>query len=207
MERPGREVSWPQAFKYITIGDAGVGKSSLLLQFTDQRFQPELNPTIGCDFSMRIVNIDGKPIKLQIWDTAGLELFRSFNKSFYRSAAVAILVYDITRRETFDHVAGWLDDAVEAAPANLTTILIGNKCDLDSRRTVSYEEGENFAKAHGLFFMESSAKTAQNVEEAFTMAARTVCKKIEDGVLDPSAKFAGLKLLAPEVSRGGGCCS
>ncbi|CAL4912664.1 unnamed protein product [Urochloa decumbens] len=188
MERTGREVSWPQAFKYITIGDAGVGKSSLLLQFTDQRFQPELNPTIGCDFSMRIVNIDGKPIKLQIWDTAGLELFRSFNKSFYRSAAVAILVCDITRRETFDHVAGWLDDAVEAAPANLTTILIGNKCDLDSRRTVSYEEGENFAKAHGLFFMESSAKTAQNVEEAFTMAARTVCKKIEDGVLDPSAK-------------------
>ncbi|TKW04165.1 hypothetical protein SEVIR_7G091050v4 [Setaria viridis] len=133
---------------------------------------------------MRIVDIEGKPTKLQIWDTAGQELYRYINKSYYRRAAAAIFVYDITRRETYDHVARWLKDAMEVAPANLTAILIGNKCGLSDRRTVSYEEDESFAKTHGLFFMESSAKTAHNVEEAFTMAARTVCKKIKDGVLD-----------------------
>ncbi|KAF8721265.1 hypothetical protein HU200_023192 [Digitaria exilis] len=137
---------------------------------------------------MRIIDTDGKPTKLHIWDTAGQEVFRSINKSYYRGAAIAILVYDITKRETFDHVEMWLKDAVEVTPANLTTVLIGNKCDLSDRRTVSYEEGESFAKAHGLFFMESSAKTAHNVEEAFTMAARTVYKKIEDGIFDPSPK-------------------
>nr|CAB3501991.1 unnamed protein product [Digitaria exilis] len=172
METPRREVSWVRLFKCITIGDAlslwhppGVGKSCLLLQFTDQRFRPEFDPTIGCDFGMRIIDTDGKPTKLHIWDTAGQEVFRSINKSYYRGAAIAILVYDITKRETFDHVEMWLKDAVEVTPANLTTVLIGNKCDLSDRRTVSYEEGESFAKAHGLFFMESSAKTAHNVEE------------------------------------------
>nr|CAB3503500.1 unnamed protein product [Digitaria exilis] len=165
MEMPGREVSWVQLFKCITIGDAGVGKSCMLLQFTDQRFRSELDPTIGCDFGVRIIDIDGKSTRLQIWDTAGQELFRSINKSYYRGAAIAILVYDITRRETFDHVEMWLKDAVEVTPANLTTVLIGNKCDLSDRRTVSYEEGESFAKKHGLIFMESSAKTAHNVEE------------------------------------------
>ncbi|CAO2177632.1 unnamed protein product [Urochloa humidicola] len=119
---------------------------------------------------------------------------------------MAILVYDITRRETFDHVAMWLEDAVEVAPPNLTTVLIGNKCDLSERGAVSYEEGERFAEKHGLFFMEASAKTAHNVEEAFVVVARTVCKKIEDGVLDPSAKYAGLKLFRPGP-KGGRCCS
>ncbi|CAL4996445.1 unnamed protein product [Urochloa decumbens] len=199
---PGGKVPWPQVFKCITIGDAGVGKSCLLLQFTDQRFRSELDPTIGCDFSSRIVDdIDGNPTKFHVWDTAGLELCRSFNKSYYRGAAIAILVYDITRRETFDHVAMWLEDAVDAAPENLTTVLVGNKCDLSDRRAVSYEEGERFAKKHGLFFMEASAKTAHNVEEAFVVAARAVCRKIEDGVLDPSAKF-GLKFVG-----GGRCCT
>ncbi|KAG2553531.1 ras-related protein Rab-2-A-like isoform X1 [Panicum virgatum] len=206
MKTPGLEVSWVQVFKCITIGDAGVGKSCLLLQFTEQRFRSELDPTLGCDCSTRIVDIYGKPTRLQIWDTAGQELYSSINKSYYRGAEVAILVYDITRRATFDHVARWLKDSMEVASANLTTILVGNKCDLSDRRTVSYEEGESFAKTHGLFFMESSAKTSHNVEEAFTMAARTVWEKIEQGVLDPTEKYAGLNFV-PDISRGGRCCS
>ncbi|KAK3125106.1 hypothetical protein QOZ80_7BG0600030 [Eleusine coracana subsp. coracana] len=199
-----------QRFKCITIGDVGVGKSCLLLQFTDKKFQPEHYLTIGVEFGTRIINIDNKPTKLQIWDTAGQESFRSITIMYYRGAAAAILVYDITRRETFDHVTRWLKDAEKLAPANVTIMLIGNKCDLSDRRAVSYEEGERFAKEHGLIFLESSAKTAQNVDEAFTIAARTVSKNVEDGVIDSSAKFGGFNLSCTKATTsegGAGCCS
>ncbi|CAD5184307.1 unnamed protein product [Musa acuminata subsp. malaccensis] len=107
------------------------------------------------------------PINLQIWDTAGQESFRSITRSYYRGAAGALLVYDITRRETFDHLASWVEDARQHANATMTIMLIGNKCDSAHTRAVSTEEGEQFAKEHGLIFMEASAKTAQIVEEAF----------------------------------------
>ncbi|MFS7983906.1 putative small GTP-binding protein [Helianthus anomalus] len=156
----------------------GVGKSCLLLQFTDKRFQPVHDLTIGVEFGARMITIDNKPIKLQIWDT--------ITRSYYRGAAGALLVYDITRRETFNHLASWLEDARQHANANMTIMLIGNKCDLAHRRAVSTEEGEQFAKEHGLIFMEASAKTAQNVEEAFIKTTGTIYKKIQDGVFDVS---------------------
>ncbi|CAL9106988.1 unnamed protein product [Musa acuminata var. zebrina] len=164
----------------------GVGKSCLLLQFTDKRFQPVHDLTIGVEFGARMITLDSKPIKLQIWDTAGQESFRSITRSYYRGAAGALLVYDITRRETFNHLASWLEDARQHTNPNMTIMLIGNKCDLAHRRAVSTEEGEQFAKEHGLIFMEASAKTAQNVEEAFTRTAATIYKKIQDGVFDVS---------------------
>ncbi|KAJ6967514.1 ras-related protein RABB1c-like [Populus alba x Populus x berolinensis] len=179
-------MSYAYLFKYIIIGDTGVGKSCLLLQFTDKRFQPVHDLTIGVEFGARMITIDNKPIKLQIWDTAGQESFRSITRSYYRGAAGALLVYDITRRETFNHLASWLEDARQHANANMTIMLIGNKSDLAHRRAVSTEEGEQFAKEHGLIFMEASAKTAQNVEEAFIKTAATIYKKIQDGVFDVS---------------------
>ncbi|KAJ0479474.1 putative small GTP-binding protein [Helianthus annuus] len=179
-------MSYAYLFKYIIIGDTGVGKSCLLLQFTDKRFQPVHDLTIGVEFGARMITIDSKPIKLQIWDTAGQESFRSITRSYYRGAAGALLVYDITRRETFNHLASWLEDARQHANANMTVMLIGNKCDLAHRRAVSTEEGEQFAKENGLVFMEASAKTAQNVEEAFINTAGTIYKKIQDGVFDVS---------------------
>lgn len=102
----------------------------MLLQFTDKRFQPVHDLTIGVEFGARMINIDGKQIKLQIWDTAGQESFRSITRSYYRGAAGALLVYDITRRETFDHLASWLEDARQHANPNMTIMLIGNKADL-----------------------------------------------------------------------------
>nr|KAJ0202891.1 hypothetical protein LSAT_V11C500272550 [Lactuca sativa] len=164
----------------------GVGKSCLLLQFTDKRFQPVHDLTIGVEFGARMITIDNKPVKLQIWDTAGQESFRSITRSYYRGAAGALLVYDITRRETFNHLASWLEDARQHANENMTVMLIGNKCDLAHRRAVSTEEGEQFANEHGLVFMEASAKTAQNVEEAFINTAGTIYKKIQDGIFDVS---------------------
>lgn len=112
-----------------------------------------------------MITIEQKQVKLQIWDTAGQESFRSITRSYYRGAAGALLVYDITRRETFDHLSSWLEDARQHASTNMVIMLIGNKSDLESRREVRREEGEAFAREHGLVFMETSAKTAANVEE------------------------------------------
>lgn len=173
----------------------------MLLQFTDKRFQPVHDLTIGVEFGARMIAIDNKAIKLQIWDTAGQESFRSITRSYYRGAAGALLVYDITRRDTFNHLATWLNDGrwpcvaaararIVSCPAlvcggaagrcaarqhsnsNMVIMLIGNKSDLESRRIVSKEEGEQFAREHGLIFMETSAKTAANVEEVRRAAVR-----------------------------------
>lgn len=210
-------MSYAYLFKYIIIGDTGVGKSCLLLQFTDKRFQPVHDLTIGVEFGARMITIDNKPIKLQIWDTAGQESFRSITRSYYRGAAGALLVYDITRRETFNHLAGWLEDARNHANSNMTIMLIGNKCDLAHRRAVTFEEGQQFAKENGLIFMETSAKTAQNVEEAFINTASKIYKKIEQGIFDVSNESYGIKVgYGGATGTGGGaradsqrssCCS
>ncbi|CAH3041989.1 unnamed protein product [Pocillopora meandrina] len=177
-------MSYAYLFKYIIIGDTGVGKSCLLLQFTDKRFQPVHDLTIGVEFGARMITIDGKQIKLQIWDTAGQESFRSITRSYYRGAAGALLVYDITRRDTFNHLTTWLEDARQHSSSNMVIMLIGNKSDLEARRDVRKEEGEAFAREHGLIFMETSAKTAANVEEAFINTAKEIYQKIQEGVFD-----------------------
>ena len=171
---------------------AGVGKSCLLLQFTDKRFQHVHDLTIGVEFGSRMVSIDDKQIKLQIWDTAGQESFRSITRSYYRGAAGALLVYDVTRRDTFEHLASWLEDAKQHANPNMTIMLVGNKADLEHRRAVAKEEGAAFAEEHGLLFLETSAKTSANVEEAFIAAAGKICEKI-DGGLDVSNESYGIK--------------
>eukprot|EP00736_Rhodelphis_marinus_P011208 Rmarinus@m.5816 len=196
-------MSYAYLFKYIIIGDTGVGKSCLLLQFTDKRFQPVHDLTIGVEFGARMITIDGKQIKLQIWDTAGQESFRSITRSYYRGAAGALLVYDITRRETFNHLTSWLEDARQHSSSNMTIMLIGNKCDLEHRRAVSTEEGEQFAKQHGLIFLETSAKTAQNVEEAFFNTAKEIYNKIEQGVFDVNNEQNGIKV-GIDPGQGGG---
>ncbi|KAK8798070.1 hypothetical protein WA171_005604 [Blastocystis sp. BT1] len=213
-------MSYSYLFKYIIIGDTGVGKSCLLLQFTDKRFQPVHDLTIGVEFGARMINIGEKQVKLQIWDTAGQESFRSITRSYYRGAAGALLVYDITRRETFTQLTKWLTEARENGSSNMVIMLIGNKSDLNHRfsRTVSTEEGAKFAEENGLIFLETSAKTAANVEEAFVKTAEQIYHNIETGVIDVSNESNGVKvgqndavkgLQAPSGNAGqaqGGCC-
>jgi len=217
-------MSYAYLFKYIIIGDTGVGKSCLLLQFTDKRFHPAHDLTIGVEFGARLINIEGKEIKLQIWDTAGQESFRSITRSYYRGAAGALLVYDITRRETFTHLTSWLEDARQHSSSEMTIMLIGNKSDLETKRAVTFEEGEQFAKENGLIFLETSAKTSQNVEEAFLLTAKKIYEKIQEGVFDVSNEAFGIKLgslqpgggirtalpseqqSADGKKAGGGCC-
>lgn len=184
-----------------------------------------------------MINIDEKQIKLQIWDTvrflnfdgvlificskAGQESFRSITRSYYRGAAGALLVYDITRRDTFNHLTRWLEEALQNGNKNMTIMLIGNKSDLEHRRQVTKEEGEQFAKEHGLIFFETSAKTANNVEEAFIKTAQKIYEKIQSGVYDVGNEGNGIKVglpsnpTAPQAggsktdatpSSRGGCC-
>ena len=163
-----------------------------------------------------MITIDSKQVKLQIWDTAGQESFRSITRSYYRGAAGALLVYDITRRETFNHLSSWLDDARQHSNSNMTIMLIGNKSDMEYRRAVSVEEGQQFANDQGLIFLETSAKTAANVEEAFLNTAKLIYEKIQRGVFDVSNESFGIKVglatAAPvagvqaTTSRGSGCC-
>ncbi|XP_049851799.1 ras-related protein Rab-2B-like [Schistocerca gregaria] len=168
-------------FKYIIVGDTAVGKSCLLMQFTDKRFQPMHDLTIGVEFGSRTIMIDNKRVKLQIWDTAGQEKFRSITRSYYRGASGALLVYDITRRETFEHLSSWLEDCRKCSSNNTVIVLVGNKCDLEPDRQVTREEGENFAKKNNLEFIETSAKTAENVEEAFVRTSYKIYQMAEKG--------------------------
>lgn len=179
-----------------------MGKSCLLLQFTDKRFRTDHDLTIGVEFGARLVTIGGKQIKLQIWDTAGQESFRSITRSYYRGATGALLVYDISRRDTFNHLTRWLDEARQHANPKMVIMLIGNKSDLE-KREVSYEEGEKFAQENGLIFLETSAKTAQNVEEAFLKTAQKIFDNIQTGIYDLSNDSHGIKVGMPVGSSSG----
>lgn len=195
---------------------SGVGKSCLLLQFTDKRFQPVHDLTIGVEFGARMITLGGEQttastpgsptttsstnptaattVKLQVWDTAGQESFRSITRSYYRGAAGALLVYDITRRDTFQHLSRWLEEAKQHAHENMVILLIGNKNDLEHRRAVTTAEGQAFADQHGLLFLETSAKTAYNVESAFLKTADEILSKILAGVIDVSNESHGIKV-------------
>ncbi|XP_042328896.1 ras-related protein Rab-2B isoform X2 [Sceloporus undulatus] len=141
-----------------------------------------------------MITIDDKKIKLQVWDTAGQESYRSITRSYYRGAAGALLVYDITRRETFNHLYSWLEDARQQSSAHMVIMLIGNKSDLENRRVVQKEEGEAFAREHGMVFLETSAKTATNVEEAFLSTAKAIYRKVQKGQFDLANEGNGIKI-------------
>ncbi|XP_009629777.1 ras-related protein Rab-2-B-like [Nicotiana tabacum] len=176
-------MAYEYLMKFIIVGETGVGKTCLLNQFTEKRFNPVYDVTIGAEYGSKIITIDNKPIKLQIWDTAGQEKFRSVTKSYYRGAAGALLVYDVTKRHTFEQLSNWLEDVRQHGDPKLMTVtVVGNKCDVgENVRAVNAEEGEEFAKSNGCLFIEASAETAVNVEAAFEITAERIYGKIENG--------------------------
>lgn len=178
---PGR------VYKFIIIGDTSVGKTCLLLQFSEKQFRVDHAPTIGVEFAARNVNHEGTIIKLHMWDTAGLESFAALTSSYYRGACAALVVYDVTCRDSFLHVQRWLQLAREHCNQHLAVVLVGNKADIQQRREVSPQEGMQFAQANELMFMETSATTGQNVEEAFMLAVRRVYEHERNGLCDYTA--------------------
>ncbi|KAH0454535.1 hypothetical protein IEQ34_016459 [Dendrobium chrysotoxum] len=170
------EHSQDYLFKIVLVGDSAVGKSNLLARFARDEFYSNSKSTIGVEFQTQKMVIDGKEIKAQIWDTAGQERFRAVTSAYYRGAVGALIVYDISRRQTFENVGRWLNELNTHSDMNVVTILVGNKSDLKDSREVSLEEGKALAEAEGLFFMETSALDSSNVATAF----QTVVKEIYD---------------------------
>ncbi|CAN6890666.1 unnamed protein product [Brassica oleracea] len=154
-------------FKIVLIGDSGVGKSNILSRFTRNEFCLESKSTIGVEFATRTLQVEGKTVKAQIWDTAGQERYRAITSAYYRGAVGALLVYDITKRQTFENSLRWLRELRDHADSNIVIMMAGNKSDLNHLRSVADEDGRSLAEKEGLSFLETSALEASNIEKAF----------------------------------------
>jgi len=180
----GKDDEYDYLFKIVLIGDSGVGKSNLLSRFTRNEFNFESKSTIGVEFATRTVEVEGKTIKAQIWDTAGQERYRAITSAYYRGAVGALLAYDISSRQTFDHVERWLSELRDHSDPNIVVMLIGNKSDLRHLRAVSTDEARELAANHKLFFTETSALDSSNVELAFQKVLGEIYRKVSQKALE-----------------------
>ena len=189
----GGPANFDYLLKYIIIGDAAVGKSNLLLRYAHGQFKEEYQLTIGVEFGAKNIKIDNKSFRIQIWDTAGQENFRSITRAYYKNSCCALVVYDISNRESFDHISNWIEDCKNQSPKTIFMCLVGNKCDLNEKRQVSIEEGREFAEKNNILFFETSAKDGINVEEIFSNTAHEISKKIDEGYYDLENDTCGIK--------------
>ncbi|KAF3513346.1 hypothetical protein F2Q69_00005969 [Brassica cretica] len=189
--------------KLLLIGDSGVGKSCLLLRFSDGSFTTSFITTIGIDFKIRTIELDGKRIKLQIWDTAGQERFRTITTAYYRGAMGILLVYDVTDESSFNNIRNWIRYIEQHASDNVNKILVGNKADMDeSKRAVPAAKGQALADEYGIKFFETSAKTNLNVEEVFFSIGRDIKQRLSD--TDSKAEPATIKISQTDQAAGAG---
>ena len=179
--------------KLLLVGDSGVGKTSLLFRFADHYFQNQFISTIGVDFRSRIVNHDGKNIKAQVWDTAGQDKFQSITSGYYRGAEGSIIVFDVTRRDTFDHIKYWKSEVDNKIISKIPMLLVGNKTDLVEDRVVSYEEANKLAKELQMPYLETSPKTNDGVDEIFVdIISRIIPTKLQTMQIEeniPKSRF------------------
>ncbi|XP_057778577.1 ras-related protein RABA3-like [Salvia miltiorrhiza] len=173
-------------FKVVVIGDSAVGKTQLLSRFAKNEFCLDSKSTIGVEFQTRTVTISSKLVKAQIWDTAGQERYRAVTSAYYRGALGAMLVYDVTKRQSFDHVARWVDELRAHADTSIVIMLIGNKADLLDSRAVPAEDALEFAQTQNLFFFETSALSGENVEPAFLKLLQEIHDVVSKKALDSS---------------------
>ncbi|KAI2509918.1 GTPase [Fragilaria crotonensis] len=209
---PPQGFPYDNLFKILIIGDAATGKSSMLLRFTDDSFDEHIQSTIGVDFKVKHLDIGGKRVKLTIWDTAGQERFRTLTSSYYRGAHGVCFVYDVTRTDTFENLDQWLKEVHLYAPNNgesVVKLLVGNKIDLD--RKVPREEAEAWARAHGMLFLEASAKTKLGIRQCFMELVQKILEDPE--LLATTAPGQKPKVqIRPQVGRPNqtsfddGCC-
>ena len=226
------QATYDVLMKCIVIGDMATGKSCMLHRFTEDKFLTDCTPTIGVEFGAKVFELMGKQVKMQvclcatkgtaglshplsstqIWDTAGQERYRGVTRSYYRGAAACLLVYDITSRESFNHVEKWLADARLLAGPDIAVMLVGNKCDLAyTHRAVQADEGKALAEQNGMLFFETSAMSGEYISEAFLKIAKTVLMRQSDlQTLPPATDPETIELPAqgkdkPKKKKGFSC--
>lgn len=187
-------TNYDYLLKFIIIGDATVGKSNLLFRYYKGIFQSDYQLTIGVDFSAKNVKIRNKTYKIQIWDTAGHENFKSITRGYYTNSACVLVVYDISNRDSFNNVNNWINECKNLSSKSILLVLVGNKSDLEERRQVNVEDGQELADKNGMLFYETSAKVGTNVNTVFYDSVDKIAKNIDEGYYDLKDVSCGIKV-------------
>ncbi|XP_039112743.1 ras-related protein Rab-5C [Hyaena hyaena] len=194
-------------FKLVLLGESAVGKSSLVLRFVKGQFHEYQESTIGAAFLTQTVCLDDTTVKFEIWDTAGQERYHSLAPMYYRGAQAAIVVYDITNTDTFARAKNWVKELQRQASPNIVIALAGNKADLASKRAVEFQEAQAYAEDNSLLFMETSAKTAMNVNEIFMAIAKKLPKNEPQNAAGTPGRNRGVDLQENNPASRSQCCS
>lgn len=189
--------------KLIMIGDSSVGKTCMIMRYTDNQFTENFLTTVGVDFKVKELNIDGKTVKLQIWDTAGQEQFRTITKSYFRGADGIVLCFDLASSPTLERTKFWMDSIKESTAEKVDVVLVGNKSDKEEERTVTEEQARAFAEEYGVDYFETSAKTGKNINEVFETLARKAFARRE---AEPPVRTKTIQVTMTTEERKKGCC-
>ncbi|XP_013389046.1 ras-related protein Rab-22A [Lingula anatina] len=197
------EVTSVKEVKVCLLGESGVGKSSIVLRFVSDTFKQGLEMTIGASFMTKTLVVDQQTVKFQIWDTAGQERYRALAPMYYRGASAAIIVYDVTKRDTFDAVKGWVRELANYGPKDIIIALAGNKSDLEDLREVTKKEAAQYAEQIQAIFIETSAKNDSGIKELFT---RIISRLPADFSGKPKDGHQNAKKLHEKEEKKGKCC-
>jgi len=181
-------------FKILLIGDLGVGKSCVILRYVEGDFPGNIMSSIGVDFKTKQIDLDDRLIKLQIWDTAGHEKFRTITTSYYKSAHAIIILYDITQKASFDHIRNWITEIDKFGKQGVLKVIVGNKLDMENNRKITKEAAENLALKYGIKLWEVSAKDNTNIEEMFLDTIKTLLEKNSKIISEGSSMVTNIQL-------------
>jgi small GTP-binding protein len=205
--------SYELLYKIIIIGDSNVGKSNILSRYTKDQFQGNSKATVGVELGTKFVKIEGVGAKLQIWDTAGQERYRSLTSSYYKGCHGCFIVYDITNEASFQSISTWYEQAVKEAGKDVSIILVGNKCDLESERKVSKEQGEEKARSMNASFFETSALSKVNIDDIFNEIVNNIFQRTkgqknddDDDIEIINENEKAINLTPQQTPEKKGCC-
>ncbi len=201
--------------KIVVIGDSNVGKSSLIHRYIEDSYSPDQSNTVGVDFFAKKAQVAGKTYTVQVWDTAGQERFRAMVRTYFRNASAAIVVFDLTKKVSFEHINDWLNEIQEDLDDNTPVLLVGSKADLKENRVISEEAAKALAEKRGLVYFEASAVNSQNVQQLFRVAIEKVvegyqsAEKKDDGKSTRGGSVIDLNIRPKgkdDKNAGNGCC-